>query len=39
MAETESVADLLTSVNECEAALKQEFPQIRWIFFEPDVTD
>jgi cation diffusion facilitator family transporter len=31
-----SVADTITRINETEAALKVAFPEIRWIFFEPD---
>ena len=31
-----SVADTITRINATEAALKAAFPEIRWIFFEPD---
>ena len=32
----QSVAEAITRINATEAALKAEFPEIRWIFFEPD---
>jgi cation diffusion facilitator family transporter len=35
--ETGSVGALAAEINALEAALKQEFPQIKWVFFEPDV--
>jgi cation diffusion facilitator family transporter len=31
--------ELIEDVNRVEAALKAKFPQIRWIFVEPDVSD
>jgi cation diffusion facilitator family transporter len=31
-----SIAETITLINESEAALKAAFPEIRWIFFEPD---
>jgi divalent metal cation (Fe/Co/Zn/Cd) transporter len=30
---------LVARVNEVEAALRIEFPEIQWLFFEPDVAD
>jgi len=39
MKETRDVARLLEQINACEAALKREFPEVSWIFFEPDVAD
>jgi cation diffusion facilitator family transporter len=30
---------MIADINRTEAALKAEFPQIRWSFFEPDVED
>ena len=30
---------LIDDINRVETALKQSFPQVRWIFFEPDVCD
>lgn len=37
MKEERDVAQLLASINACEAALKQQFPEVSWIFFEPDI--
>ena len=34
-----SAAELVTRINEAEAALRIEFPEIQWLFFEPDVAD
>jgi cation diffusion facilitator family transporter len=34
--ETHSVGTLAAEINALEKALKQEFPQVKWIFFEPD---
>lgn len=31
--------ELIDAINRVEAALREEFPQIRWSFFEPDVDD
>ena len=39
MKERRDVGRLLGEINACEAALKQQFPEISWIFFEPDATD
>ena len=36
MHEAESTAALVTRINEIERALKLEFPEVRWSFFEPD---
>lgn len=30
---------LIHNINACEEALKKEFPQIQWLFFEPDIKD
>jgi cation diffusion facilitator family transporter len=30
---------LIDAINRVEAAMKQRFPEIRWSFFEPDVSD
>ena len=35
----ESAAELVSRINEVEAALRIEFPEIQWLFFEPDVAD
>lgn len=34
-----SVLEMIAGINRCERALKEAFPQIRWIFFEPDIED
>jgi cation diffusion facilitator family transporter len=34
-----SAADLVASINRAEAAMRAEFPEIQWLFFEPDVAD
>jgi cation diffusion facilitator family transporter len=34
-----SAAELVSRINEVEAALRIEFPEIQWLFFEPDVAD
>jgi cation diffusion facilitator family transporter len=35
----ESAAQLMEDINRCEAAMRAEFPEIQWLFFEPDVMD
>ncbi len=30
---------LVENINRCEVDLRQEFPQILWLFFEPDIVD
>jgi len=32
-------AQLIDAINRVEAAMKARFPEIRWSFFEPDVSD
>lgn len=39
MRETVSAAVLVGDINATEAALRKAFPQVRWLFFEPDVAD
>jgi len=34
-----SAAQLVEDTNRCEAAMRAEFPEIQWLFFEPDVMD
>ena len=34
-----TAAQLVSRINEVEAALRIEFPEIQWLFFEPDVAD
>ncbi len=36
MRDTATAREMLENINRCEAALKQTFPQVIWIFFEPD---
>jgi cation diffusion facilitator family transporter len=31
--------ELVGAINRCEAAMRAEFPEIQWLFFEPDVRD
>ena len=37
--DAKSAAELVSRINEVEAALRIEFPEIQWLFFEPDVVD
>ncbi len=39
MREAVDVASLLQQTNAIERAMKLEFPEVRWSFFEPDVAD
>ncbi|WP_047449320.1 cation diffusion facilitator family transporter [Alistipes sp. ZOR0009] len=39
MAKVHSAEELIANINACEAALRQEFPNIHWLFFEPDIKD
>jgi cation diffusion facilitator family transporter len=34
-----TAADLVAAINSAEKALRAEFPEIQWLFFEPDVAD
>jgi cation diffusion facilitator family transporter len=34
-----SVDELVAAINRTEAATRAEFPEIQWLFFEPDVAD
>src|SRR5687767_7765312 len=34
-----NAADMVASMNRAEAALRAEFPEIQWLFFEPDIAD
>ena len=38
MTERVSALALVDAINRCEHALRTEFPDVRWLFFEPDVT-
>ncbi len=39
MKEKHDISRLLGQINACEADLKREFPEVAWIFFEPDDAD
>jgi divalent metal cation (Fe/Co/Zn/Cd) transporter len=39
MVKMDSAEALVKAVNRCEVALKQAFPQVLWLFFEPDLED
>ncbi len=34
-----SAAELVAAINGAEAALRAEFPEVQWLFFEPDLSD
>jgi cation diffusion facilitator family transporter len=34
-----ATAELVADINRAEAAMRAEFPEIQWLFFEPDVAD
>lgn len=34
-----SAAELVAAINRAEVALRAEFPEIQWLFFEPDIAD
>jgi cation diffusion facilitator family transporter len=36
MKPVDSVDQMVANINLCESALKKEYPEIQWIFFEPD---
>jgi len=39
MAETNSIEQMIKNINVCEKELKKAFPQMQWVFFEPDIED
>ena len=39
MAKTDSAEALVEAINRCEAAFKKAYPQVLWLFFEPDLID
>jgi cation diffusion facilitator family transporter len=39
MSKVDTVDQLISNINRCESELKKENPAIRWIFFEPDISD
>jgi cation diffusion facilitator family transporter len=34
-----SAREVVEAINRTEAALRAEFPEVQWLFFEPDITD
>jgi cation diffusion facilitator family transporter len=34
-----SADEMVRTINRCEAGLKEKFPEIQWLFFEPDLSD
>jgi len=34
-----TAAEIVAAINRSEAALRAEFPEIQWLFFEPDIAD
>jgi len=39
MVETGSQTGLIEAINGVEADFRRQFPDVRWLFFEPDITD
>jgi len=39
MVESDSANKLIAEINSCEVRFKEMFPQVKWLFFEPDVCD
>lgn len=39
MKDMDTAVRMIEDINRVEAALKREFPQVRWSFFEPDICD
>ena len=39
MAVMEGAKELVADINQTEALFRQRFPQVQWLFFEPDVED
>jgi hypothetical protein len=39
MAPQPSDVSLIEAINRVEKSLRDKFPQLRWIFFEPDIHD
>ena len=37
MVDYPSADEMVRAINRCEVAIRGEFPQVRWLFFEPDV--
>jgi divalent metal cation (Fe/Co/Zn/Cd) transporter len=34
-----SAEELVSAINQCEKAFKHAYPQVLWLFFEPDIGD
>jgi hypothetical protein len=34
-----SAAEMVAAINRAEQALRARFPEIQWLFFEPDIGD
>lgn len=39
MVKLDSAESLVKAINRCETAIKKAFPQVLWLFFEPDLED
>jgi len=39
MSEVATPNELIEACNRCEVALRESFPEIQWVFFEPDLRD
>ena len=39
MVKMDSAESLINAVNRCEVGFKRAFPQVLWLFFEPDLED
>ena len=39
MRERHNAEAMVAAINDCEQAMRREFPQIQWLFFEPDIKD
>jgi len=39
MKETQSASVLIDHINLCEREIKKNFPDVKWMFFEPDIAD
>lgn len=35
----ETAAEMIADINRAEAAVRAEFPEVQWLFFEPDLAD
>jgi cation diffusion facilitator family transporter len=37
MAKVDSVEQLINNINACESEIKNKYPAVQWVFFEPDI--